>query len=325
MLLVELTVNAVLNRVSVEGHGLTNNWIPRIIGFDAPTLSIPSDHGGYAQLTFGNITFNPLLFIADYPPPVVCPIKIYYTDTTEAARELVFEGTASLSEFDRERVTYSLYFPTYDETIAAATAYNDTLNVVLTAILTAIPEITTVNTTNARVASPNVTHTLADAEIAIDLASNIAAFYSHLIYVVGATAYLVDMLLNNGTWTLTEYKFFSFPTYFYKAPVASILCGQVKRFSAYPYGSAVSVAAYHTTEANIITACDNILAIENAARLRLDVPMIAGNFPAPGKKIIIPDTAHVVSLSSWIRARKLSYDFINNSINIEGEGVIAAA
>lgn len=325
MLLVELTINAVLNYVSIEGHGLTNNWKPRIVNFDAPTLSIPTNHGGYAKLTFGNISFNPLLFIADWPPPISCPIAIYYTDTTEAARELVFEGTAHLSEFDREQITYSLYFPDYDETIAAATAYNNTLNVVMTAILTTIPEITTVNTTYARVASPNVTHTLADEMAAIDLASNIAEFYSHLIFIIGSTAYLVDMFINNGTWTLTEYKFFSFPKYFYKAPTSSILCGQVKRFSAYPYGADMTINAYHTTEANIITACDDILTIENAARVRLDVPMIAGNFPGLGKKIIIPDTAHVVGLSSWIRTRKLSFDFINNSINIEGEGVIAAA
>ena len=325
MLLVEFTINSVLNHMSVEGHGLVNNWKPRVLDFDAPTLSIPSDHGGYMAMTFGNIVFNPLLFAGDWPPPVSCPIAIYYTDTTEAARELVFEGTAHLSEFDREAVTYALYYPTYDETIAAATAYNNTLNSVMTAILTSIAEIDHVDTAHARASSPNVTHTTIDETLAIDLASSIAEFYGHLLYIVGDTAYLVDMLLNNGTRTLTEYEFFSFPSYAYKPPVASVTCGQVRRFSAYPYGEDMTVTAYHTTEANIIVACDDILTIENSPRIKLEVPMIAGNFPAPGEKIIIPDTAHVADLASWIRVRTLSYDFIGNSVTIEGEGAIAAA
>jgi hypothetical protein len=325
MLLVEITINAVVNRVSIDGHGLTYNWRPRIIGFDAPTLAIPSDHGGFARMTFGTITFNPLLFATDWPPPVSCPITIYYTDTTEAAKETLFVGTAHLQEFDRERITYALFGPSYDETIAASTVYSDTLNVVLTAILTVIPEITTVNTTYARASSPNVAHTLADTVLAIDLASGIAEFYSHLFYVVGTTAYLVDMKLSNGAdWTLTEFGFMAFPVYRYKPPLALITSSQYRVFSAYPYGTTLDVTPYHTTQANIETAITDILAIENAPRVTLDVPMIAGNFPNPGRKIILPDTAHVADLSSWIRARKIRYDFISDMVNLEGEGTVAA-
>jgi hypothetical protein len=53
--------------------------------------------------------------------------------------------------------------------------------------------------------------------------------------------------------------------------------------------------------------------------------MIAGNFPKLGEKITLPDTANVADLSSWIRVRKLKYDFVGNVINIEGEGAVAAA
>ena len=325
MLLTEININGTVNYVSIEGHGLVHNWIPRIMSFDAPMLATPSDHGGFARMQFGNITLMPLLFSADYPPPVSCPIAIYYTDTTEAARELVFIGTAHLNSFDRESVTYSLYGPTYNETIADATAYNNTLNSVLTAILTAIPEITTVDTTYARAVSPNVTYTTSGVTLAVDLASAIAEFCSHLIYVVGSTAYLVDMKLDNGTWTLTEYKFFAFPKYPRKPPVSIITSGGQSVPSVYPYGQPLNVAPYHATGANILTAITDILAIENAQRVTLDVPMIAGNFPLPGRKIVIPDTAHVANLSSWVRARKLRYDFLNNQINIEGEGVVVAA
>lgn len=324
MLLVEITINAVVNYVSAEGHALTHNWIPRIIDFDKPVLSIPSNHGGYAKMSFGSIVFNPLLFQNDWPPPVSCAIGIYYTDTTEAARETVFTGIAHLNKFDREQIVYSLYGPSYDEVITSTTAYNDTLNNVMDAILTAIPEITSVDTTYARAASPSVTYTVPDDILAIDLASDIAEFYSHLFYVSGSTAYLVDMLLDNGTdKTLTEFQYFAYPVYWYNV-IAVVYASQYYQKSAYPYGNTMSVTAYHTTQVNIEAALLNILNIENAARITFDYPMIAGNFPNPGQRIDIPDTAHVANLSSYIRARRLTYDFINNSITIEGEGVISA-
>jgi hypothetical protein len=328
MLNVELTINGVVNYLSIEGHALTQNWRPRIISFDAPTLGIPSNHGGYAKLSFGNISFNPVLFQTDWPPPITCVINIYYTDTTEAVRELLFSGTAHLSDFDRDYVCYDLYGPSYDETIADATAYNGTLNSVITTILTTIPAITSVNTTYARGSSPNVTYTVDGVTLAIDLASSIAEFYSHLFYLSGATAYLVDMKLDNGTWTLSEYDFLAKPKYQYNAPIAilsSDVAGTVyEEKSTYLYGSSKRIGAYHTTEANIRAALVDMLAIENAPRIPPPVPMMAGNFPDLGQKIIIPDTTHVADLSSWIRVRQLTFDFIGDMIKIEGEGVISA-
>ena len=389
MLNVEFTVNGVVRKISIDGHALTSNWRPRIVGFDAPTLAIPNNYGGFAKPEFGSISFNPLLFydtaesINDYPPPIAGAISVYYTDTTELARELVFTGLAHLKSFDRTSVNYALYGPSYDETIiirgvgplavgqiyeiteyiadddftnvgAASNAtgviftasgttpttwtnfsklaprWNDTLNNVITNLLTRIPEITTVDTTYARASSPNVLYTLTSERLIINVASDIAAFYSHLFYVIGSTAYLVDLKRNNGTdWDLTEFKFFKEPQYQYNTPIAQITCSSdsvvYSAYSSYPYGTTTSVEAYHETQANIEACLDDILAIENAPRISFDVPMIAGNFPKLGQKITIPDTAHVANLASWIRVRKLQYDFINDRINIEGEGGIAAA
>ena len=110
MLLCEVTINGTVNYVSIDGHGLTHNWRPRILSFDAPQIGIPSNHGGYAKMSFGSIIFSQELFATDWPPPRVCPIAIYYTDTTEAARELVFSGTANLTSWNREEITYGLFF-----------------------------------------------------------------------------------------------------------------------------------------------------------------------------------------------------------------------
>jgi len=327
MLLVDITIDSVVRYASVQGYALTHNYRPRIIAFDAPMLAIPSDHGGFARMQYGKIVFNPLLFsdCSVWPPQISCPITIKYTDTTEAAAETVFIGTAHLDGFNRESISYSLYGPSYDETVASATAYNDTLNVILNTILTGIAEIDAIDTTYARASSPNVTYTTSGIQLAIELASAIAQFYSHLIYVSGTTAYLVDLKLDNGSRTLTEFQFFASPNYWYKPPVSLARCATFIRSSSYPYGQELSVTAYHTTEANINTALDDIIALENAPRLNFGIPMIAGNFPALGEKVTLPDTAHVDDLSSWIRARKLRYDFINDMVNIEGEGAVAAA
>lgn len=274
-------------------------------------------------MTVGGIELSPELFEGDWPPPVSCPITLKYTATTEAAAETILTGNAHLKSITRNSIKYDLSGPTYDEQIADTTAYNATLNVVIDTILTSIAEITTVNTTYARAISPNVTHTVDGDQLAIELASNIAEFYSHLIYIVGSTAYLVDMLLDNGTQTITEFDFFP-AEYSYEEPVAIARCGDYIRVSSYTYGVELSVDPYHTTEANINTALDDIIAIENKVRVRLPIPFL-GSVPAPGKKISWTDTALAVDTAAYIRARALTYDFIKEIVTIEGEGEISAA
>lgn len=200
----------------------------------------------------------------------------------------------------------------------------------ITAILSLIPEITSVVTTYARSESPNVAYVVPSDILAVNLAGDIAEFYSHFFYVIGDTAYLVDMLGNNGTTkTLTEFQFFKAPKYEQPciAEITTEYEGAIyKASSAYPYGSSLSVGCYHTTEANIETALSDILTLENSQRVSsLCIPMISGNFPLLGQRIDIPDTAHVANLLSYIRTRKLTFDFIGDQVKIEGEGAIAAA
>jgi hypothetical protein len=329
MLLVQLTVNGSIRYVSIDGHSLTHNWRPFITGMEAPRIYLPTHHGGYAQLTWGSISFDPALFSStveswtDWPPPASCAITASHTDTDEASATLIFAGTAYLASPGTEKVTYDLYGPSYDETVGAM-AYNNTLNSVMTSILTTIPEITIVDTSAARSPSPNVAFTTSGSQLAIDLASEVAGFYSHLFYIVGSTAYLVDMLADNGSMAaLTEFEFFEFPTYTY-SPKAKAVAGNYTRYSAYPLGGDLSATPYHTTQANIEAALDDILTVENAPRASVNLPMAAGNFPTFGEKITFPDTSQAADLSTWIRARNVTFDFMQEIITIEGEGAIAA-
>lgn len=322
MLLIEFTIDGTLTRVSQEGIALTNYWDAKVVRFDPIQYQLANHYGGYVKLGYGSISFFPDLFDDDWPPPVNGLISVYYTATTEAAKETLFSGEAHLVGINREEIEYRLFGPVYDETVATATAYNTDLETVLDGILTGIAEINTLDVTYGRAAVPNVTHTTSGTKLAIDLASDIAAFYSHCFYIVGDTAYLVDMLLNSGTTTYTEFDFFP-SQYEYLEPVAVARAGAFSQFSAYPYGKELTVTQHHDTEANVNVCLNNIMAVWHKPRARFRVPLI-GSIPTPGAKLSWTDTAQGQDTDMWICARTIAYDFDNEEAIIDGEGAIAA-
>jgi len=330
MLLVEATVDGTLYYISDGTYNLTHQWKEYIARFDAPQYALQSDHGGLAKFRYGSITIDPKFFedIGEAPYTVEVSLTIYHSTTTEEAKVQVFIGIGYIREFGIDRVVYDLHGPDdYDETIADSTAYDDDLDTIMDTILTAIAEIDTVDTTYARVSSPNVTHTTSGENLNIELASNIAEFYTHAIEIVGTTAYLIDMLLNRGTQTLTEFQYFEFAKYWYKVPIAELKAGDYSRYSSYTYGAVQSVTPYHDTEANINTALDDIITVENSPRMTIGIPFEEGIFPDIGDKISFIDTALETDLSSWFRQRVYRYDLLAKTptLWLEGEGSIATA
>ena len=276
-------------------------------------------------MAFGRIHYKPKGFEDDWPPPVSAATELKYTLTTEGAAQSMLIGTAHRAGYTKKLVSYDQYGPNYDETIADTTAYNDTLNNVMSTILTSIAEISTLNTTYARAVSPNVTHTVSGNQLAIELASAIAKFYAHLIYIIGSTAYLVDMKLDNGSEIALGFKYLN-PIYEDKKPVALARCGDFSRTSSYSYGKEISVSQYHTTQANIETALDDIIEIENKPRCRITVPLRdLSAIPVPGQKISWTDDQLIQDTDAWIRARVLRYDLIREFVTIEGEGSMGLA
>lgn len=323
MLLVEFTINSVLNRLSQEGIALEHWWAQKIMNFDPPQYSIAKTNGGYIKPSFGSIDFFPNLFDSDWPPPINGDITIKYTDSTEAAAETLFEGIAHRAGINRERIKYDLYGPEFTTTTANATAFNDTLINVMTALCGVTHLNLTLNSSAARSPSPNVLHTVSGDQLDINLASDICAFYSHCFYIISSTLYLVNMLADNGTQAITEFEYF--PTdYDDLDPVSLIRAGTFSRTSSYPYGREISETLYHDTQANAEACLDNILAILHKPRARLRMPLL-GSLPVPGKKISWTDTAQGVDTDMYIRARTIQYNFVDEEITIEGEGEITAA
>ena len=323
MLLVEATINATLHYLSMEGHALTHYWDAMITGFDAPQYQIAEDHGGYVRPGFGSIRFSHDLFgAADWPPPANITLGIYYSATTEAAKETIFTGTGHLARMDREEIEYELYGPSFTATVADATAFNDTLLNVATWFCGASYLNLTLDHTYDRASSPQVVFTSSGVQLAIDLFSEICAFHSHCFYISGTTLYLIDMLLDAGTQTITEFDFFP-SEYEWNVPVSIARTDNYARTSAYPYGEEITLPTeYADTEARINTALDNIIAVRNKAKCRLRMPFL-GSLPTPGKKISWTDTSLGESTDAYIRARTISFDFEEEEVIIEGEGELS--
>jgi len=114
MILVEVTINTVLNRLSMEGIALTHWWDNKVISFDPPVYKTSEKRGGFCSLSFGSVSFSPDLFESDWPPPINCVTTVYYTETTEAAKQKMFEGTLHLNDIKNDEITYEFYGETVD-------------------------------------------------------------------------------------------------------------------------------------------------------------------------------------------------------------------
>jgi len=319
MLLVEASIPA-LNRLSQEGIALANYWDAKVMQFDdLPQRKMAFDHGGYVKLGYGDIKFFPDLF-SDVPP-VEIDLSIYYTATTEAAKEKLFDAKGWLDTMNRDGVSYNLYGEKFTDTIADNTAYNGTLVSLFTTWTGAGALNLTLDSSAARNPSPNVLHTTTGEQLTIDLASKIAAFYSHIFYIDSGTLYLVDMLADNGSSTYTEFDYF--PSHYdWLVPVSILSSGGRARTSAYPYGRELSLTAYHDTGANIDDALDDILTTLNSARSRFQIPFL-GSIPVPGEGLGWTDDSLPWTVVSSIRARTIQYDFDGEVVIIEGEGTVA--
>jgi hypothetical protein len=320
-LLVEVTINGDLHRVSNEQVALTNAWSPKIISMASPQYKTASKFGGYVYLAFGGITFFPDLFTSNlnnWPPPVECPITVKYTSSTQELAETLFEGTCYMKEMTRSSVRYNLYAPSYEETIADATALNGTL--ASYAETWAGDLGLTYEGNRARDPSPAVVYTVSGEQRKINVLSQICSFFSHFFYIKNGILHLCDMLVDNNSRTITEFNFFP-SEYKWDEPVSTIYSGDYQVDNIFPYGTSMTLTAYHDTQSNIEDALWDITGIVNQSRCTLKLPL-QGNLPLPGERISWTDTSLASDLDAYIRGRTIQYNFDKEEIRIEGEGVL---
>lgn len=199
-----------------------------------------------------------------------------------------------------------------------------------------------------RATSPDVHFWANDQDVLVDFLSNIAAQNSHLFYIKSGTLYLVDMLIDNGSRTITEWDYFRAP-YGYPSPICKVTAEWMMREAgtwsdptntsvaavyvketpqsltvetSYPYGEDMSVEPYSDVRSDIDTAIDNIIDIIHRPTSEISIPL-QGSLPVPGEKITWTDESFFDDVTLWIRARDITYDFDNDEIIISGEGGVS--
>jgi hypothetical protein len=225
VILVEMTINGTLHRISDEYLELTHLWEGMIVGIEPITKATRALTGGYVEPQYGGITLHPDLFAgADWPPPKSCAITVKISDTTEEDAVTIFSGVAHRTGIAEDGPRYAIYGPSYSNEMASDTLVDGTLLEVFTTYCGASYLNLTLSHTYDRATSPQVYRKVPAGSSIIDMLSEFAEATNHLFYISGSTIYLVDMLIDNGSEKAVTEDDFSPPEYTDQPPY--------RRFSA---------------------------------------------------------------------------------------------
>lgn len=178
-------------------------------------------------------------------------------------------------------------------------------------------------------------------EVLVSFLDRLAAYASHLFYIINDTLYLVDMDSDNGTQALTEHDYFPASIVF-ASPVSLVKTGWADRTAVeetigkyikeiprevtvtgtHPYGNEETIDCFQATNAAVTTALTRVHGYMTATRWNTSIPL-ESIFPTPGLKITATDESMGQGIAITIHARDIEYDFDNQEIRIAGEGSIA--
>lgn len=314
---------------------LETPWPPYIVAMPPVRWSASSKHGGYCPLELGSMTFNLAMFNDDWPPPFNFAADLEVTETTEAAKSMLFEGVAHQGEWDQDAnvnaADYDLYGPDdYTTQLAAATTqatFGATLDAVFTWACNAARLNLTLDTTLSRAVSPAVVHTTSSDQLLIDFLDDLARYHTHLFYIEAGTLYLVDMEADNGTDTAgNERTNMQEPSYHGPDPLKEITDGSnPPKFCSYPYGDTLTQNSYETNTTNIAAAQAKIKTILDKQQITCRRALSGATMPKPGKKFTFTRSlgmTNPVSVTMW--AREIEIDFIAGTFIVTGEGTVTA-
>jgi hypothetical protein len=199
----------------------------------------------------------------------------------------------------------------------------------------------TYNNAKKRTASPAINYWADRQKLLIDFLSDLAAYGTHLFYILSGTLYLVDMKQSNGTYAVS--RFFG-AKYEYETPVSLVrskwrtkaavtegIGSYVKSYdhestrkTAYAYGKERSLTPYHDVAIYIKTAQMDVLTFLLQQQIEIEIPN-EGALILPGQLISWTDTALRNDTSYEIYARSIRYNFDKASVVIIGEKKITAS
>jgi hypothetical protein len=245
---------------------------------------------------------------------------------------------------DNNNNTFSLSVMPTGEVTICGTGNQTTLATIFSWACSAARLPLSLDLTKDKSPSPQINYWASSQTKLIDFLSLIAAWHTHLFYIKISTLYLIDMNIDNGTRTITEYNYFP-AQYSDQAPLAKIIGNWKERSAAnetigrfireaeyeeiyltnYPYGGKMSLEAFQDVRADVYSSLESISTIYHKQRAKIPLP-IETNLPVPGEAINGTDTSTKRDITFAIRARDIQYDFMGGvpKAIISGEGTITS-
>lgn len=320
MILIEFTpTGGSLHRIAMADTAIEHQWLSVVVSFSSLKIALPYRHGGIAKPEFSDITLSPEIVTLNGSVPRTATIKVYDTDSTEAASVLLFDGTARLVEFDRSGFKYALHRPSSLAKTTKTTAYSNTLVNIATTLCTAMS--LSIDTTLARSPSPAVSHTAEKDELIFDLLSDMLAFFSHGAEIRGTTLYLFDML---GSQTATELTEFNYTKGTYQKDKGYALFSngdEVSIEGSFEGGDEYNVKEFHATTANIQAALADIKTIVEKDIATIQLKQTAAS-PQILRKIFLTDESIVAPIEFTGIITSVIYSHDSLDVEIEATGDI---
>jgi hypothetical protein len=327
MILITLTINSTDYQVSTHNIALETFWAGKVAKVAKISYRLPHIWGGYAEPRFGKLVLAPDLFADEWPPPASIVVKIEYTETTEAAAVVLFNGVGHISEVSRTEISYQVHGPEYDDVVTAQTFTSTDLLAIFTTYCGVTHLDLTLDHTYDRGTSPQVDYTTSTDTQSLKLLSDLAAFFSHCFYIDSATdtLHLIDMQVAAGTSTLTEFDFMP-AAFTMNQPVSMFLADPADVAGSYPYGKELTISPVcHGTEGNQNIALGIIRNIYNRLRCVVKKPLdTTSSIPNIGEQITWTDASQYVSTDVTFYVREKTFDLDEEQVILTGDCTVVS-
>ena len=254
------------HRISDERAALTHYWDAVVSSVSSITYSLDHKYGGLVRPTFGTISLFPDVVDGDF-----LAVDIYYTNTTEAARLLLFSGYAYINNRTMDEVVFDLFTDMPNVQLTSDLDYTTgyTLISVFQDYCTTFGW--TLDSSLARSTDINLSFIAKSGTLQADMLAELAATYSHyfVLDTLNTTLYLRDAYAGAGsTVILDEFDFFP-SKYPHDIPAAKVTVensssSQTSYGSPYFFGSQEKLTAYSNTDSENLALADRIKTIYNS-------------------------------------------------------------
>ncbi len=329
-LLLAVASDSEYRNYSTKDQNLSYLWHGVITGIDSIKMTLSTKHGGFIQVSAGQVRFTPDAFgglnhwsFSDWPPPKTLTAIFRCKIPGQQYSTKLFEGILYRARIGEETVVYDVYISSYTETIPSGTSLASWPSTnTLVGFFSKVCDVLglTLDSSKAAVSPPALSHTLQNERLVIDVADEVAAFCCHCFWIENGTLYLQAMANANGTLSLQNTNdYLRTPRYIDEVPVNRVVAESGEYVgSEYPFGNDYELSVNYTGDDSQLQAIYNLV---NA--LWIDIPMPVsvgcGEF-VPGKEVTVLDNRLAVESEAVLKMRAVVYDFMSRKITIGGDG-----